>query len=69
MISGFAFVSRVLVKRPSVFFGSWEGAGASVCKRLRDQTPDDGLNRLARLLTASAEGASLKKSAIALESS
>src|SRR3979409_2579646 len=36
--------------------------------RLR-QIPDDGLNRLPRLLTVSADGESLRKSAIALASS
>src|SRR3982074_583869 len=43
-------------------------AGAWVHKRLR-QIPDEGLNRLPRLLTVSADGESLRKSAIALASS
>src|SRR5258707_11599552 len=55
------FVSRVPVKRP----GGFSDNGV----RLRGQTPDDGLNRLPRLLTASADGVSLIKSAMALASS
>jgi hypothetical protein len=44
-------------------------ARGGVRERLRGQTPDEGLNRRPRLLTASAEGASFKKSAMAHPSS